>query len=178
MAEVRACGVRRQATVTLLTVGGSTLGVTSAHVARGADHLKVSGAGLGVGEGQVTRWLAGRDVAVVNPGGLDVPEGTGLVPGGRPDVGDRVTVAGFPAGRWSTSGGTVDGWTRRRYAGSIVEMFTVDVPTDQGASGGVVVGAGGAAVGLITERDPRTGHVVAQPLAGLRSLADRPPVTC
>ncbi|MCB1270050.1 MAG: serine protease [Microthrixaceae bacterium] len=172
LVEAVACGVRRQGTVTLLATGEGPVGLTNAHVVRGAREVTLSGAGLGVVVAPVDEYLGHGDAALLDVSGTPGAEGAGLPSGPRPSVGDEVTLAGFPGGAWSTSTGEVLGWSRLALGGSPVDVFTVDVPVERGASGGVVVDTSGAAIGLVTERDPRTGAAVVQPIDLL--LAQRP----
>ncbi len=69
-ADVEACGLHRQGTVTMVSDNGETAGLTNAHVTQGADSVDLSGAGLGVDEGSVQGYLAGRDAAEVGLDGL------------------------------------------------------------------------------------------------------------
>ncbi|MEZ5240072.1 MAG: serine protease, partial [Microthrixaceae bacterium] len=177
---VRACGVRRQATATMLRAGGAPVGLTAGHAVRGARSATLSGAGLGVAEGRVEGHLQRRDAALVDLSGLGAPPGAGLPTGPPPAVGDEVTVAGFPGGAWQVESGAVLERSSLRISGGPVEVFVVDVPALRGASGGVVVDASGAAVGLVTELDPRTGHAVAQSVEDLLGapVSASPPEAC
>lgn len=168
-ADVVACDVHRQGTVTLLdaaregAASGRTV-LTNAHVVQGASSATLSGAELGVHVAEVDGFLDERDAAV-----LELPEeathgGAGLEVGPAPAAGDPVVLAGFPEGRWTITDGTVDSVELRKGWGALSEVLVVDVPIEQGISGGVVVDVAGRAVGLIAARDPDTGFAVAYPI--------------
>lgn len=164
LADVRACGRTRQGTVTLVRTGAGALGLTNSHVVRGAGTVTLSGAGLGVVEAAVVDHLPGRDVARIDLDRLDPPPDAPLVVGGAVFVGDPVTTAGFPDGRWKVQEGRVVSVGRSGGWGGTGEVMVVDVPAVEGTSGGVVVDASGRAAGLIVARDPRSGNTVAYPM--------------
>jgi len=170
-ADVVACGVHRQGTVTLLaTAGSSHTLVTNAHVVQGANSATLSGAGLGVHEGSIDAYVENRDAATLalppDVSALDA----GLEPAPMPTVGDRVLLAGFPEGRWTVHDARVRSVELRHGWGATSEVMVLDTPIQQGISGGVVVDVWGRAVGLIAARDPGTGHAVAYPLEDLLVL--------
>lgn len=168
-ADVVACDVHRQGTVTVLDAqglgpAGSSTVLTNAHVVQGAFSATLSGAELGVHVARVDGYLDKRDAAV-----LELPEGAsggnlGLEVGPTPAAGDSVVLAGFPEGRWTISDGMVDSVELRNGWGATSEVLVIDVPIEQGISGGVVVDLAGRAVGLIAARDPDTGFAVAYPI--------------
>lgn len=177
-ADVEACGKVRQGTVTVVDAPGGTVGLTNAHVVRGAASALLSGAGLGVNEVTVSGYLAGRDVAAVDLDPLGVPRDAPLELGPAAAVGDPVATAGFPNGSWKVQHGHVVATETRSAWGGHSAVMLIDVPAVEGTSGGVVVDSAGRAVGLIAARDPRTGYTVAYPLQQLPSLADGPVIGC
>lgn len=178
LADVTACGVVRQGTVTMLETSEGILGYTNAHVVRGADTVTLAGGGLGVGEGVVEHFLDGRDAAVVDPRRLSNPPREALDVAELPPVGSQVYTAGFPGGAWMVSSGRIVAIERRAGWGGDGPVAIVDVVAERGTSGGVVVDAQGRAVGLIAARDPRTGYTVAYPVADLFARAVRPAPSC
>ncbi len=177
-ADVRACGVHRQGTVTVLDRDGSPSGFTNAHVVRGAATAQVSGGRMGVADGLVSSYLADRDAAAVDLTGLSPSAGSGLVAGPLPSVGDPVVLAGFPRGSWTVSDGNVAAIEARSGWGSVSDVLLVDVPVQQGISGGVVVDVEGRAVGLIVARDPGTGWAVAYPIGDVLDRPEGPRASC
>lgn len=185
-ADVVACGVHRQGTVTLLdtvdpaavpsaqdsAVGGPGAGsshtlVTNAHVVQGAQSATLSGARLGVHEGSVDAYVENRDAATLALPPDVAAAADGLEPAPMPTEGDRVLLAGFPEGRWTVQDARVESIELRSGWGATSEVMVLDVPIEQGISGGVVVDVWGRAVGLIAARDPGTGHAVAYPMEDL-----------
>jgi len=174
-AEVTACGMRRQGTVTVLDRGDGPEGLTNAHVVEGADTVSMTGPG-GTGRGAVTGAVPGRDAAVVDLG--DAHPGEALQPGPRPEPGDRVLVAGFPAGQYRAEMGTVRRIEERSSRGGTTPVLLVDVRAIPGASGGVVADRWGHAVGLVAARDPGTGWAVAYPISEILGNPARGSVNC
>jgi S1-C subfamily serine protease len=185
-ADVMACGVHRQGTVTLLdmtaaaavqsspdsVVGGSEAGpshalVTNAHVVQGAEVATLSGARLGVHEGSVDAFVENRDAATLALPPEVAADSAGLEPAPMPNEGDRVLLAGFPEGRWTVRDARVESIELRSGWGDTSEVIVLDAPVEQGISGGVVVDLRGRAVGLIAARDPGTAHAVAYPIEDL-----------
>ena len=180
-ADVVACGVQRQGTVTLLDPDGGdsshTL-FTNAHVVQGADSATLSGARLGVHRGSVDTYVENRDAATLElpPEVADTPSGLGTGP--LPAEGDRVLLAGFPGGRWTVLDARVDSVELRRGWGATSRVMVLDAPIEQGISGGVVVDLRGRAVGLISARDPGTGYAVAYPVEELLGSAPGAAPSC
>lgn len=174
--DVEACGKLRQGTVSMVRTSHGPLGITNAHVVRGAESVELSGAGLGVAQAEVLSGLDGLDLARVDVGGLEPPADAALEVGGEVQVGDPVMTAGFPDGRWKVETGHVVDRRHRTVAGGVVEMIVVGVQARPGLSGGVVIDTEGRVVGVIAERDPRTGQAVAYPIAAVRS-GDAAPVS-
>lgn len=170
-ADVEACGKVRQGTVTMLRTAAGPIGLTNAHVVRGAATITLSGAGLGVSEVPVADYVAGRDIAeiVLDPLG-PAPEAP-LELGGETVVGDRVTTVGFPEGRWTVQHGRVVAIEQSAVWGGNGKVMVIDVPAVDGTSGGVVVDEAGRAVGLIAAREPRTGNTVAYPMGDVVTSA-------
>ncbi len=162
--DVESCGKVRQGTATMIRAQQGAIGLTNAHVVRGADSVRLSGAGLGVADAAVQGHPAGDDLATVDVSVLEPPSDAPLRPGGTVRVGDVVTTAGFPDGRWQVRSGVVVEVGRRRVSGAPSEAIVVDVPARAGTSGGVVLDRDGHAVGLIAESEPRTGYTVAYPI--------------
>ena len=167
-ADVHACGVHRLGTVTAVDHGAETIGFTNAHVVQGASEVELSGdldGARAVVRGTVDR----RDAAVLGLGGLAPP---GSLPAGvRPLVGDRVLVAGYPAGRYHQEWGTVRGFDERMGRGGLTTVMLIDVQAEGGMSGGAVLDRSGSAAGLVAARDPETGWAVAYPLGELLGRA-------
>ncbi|MCB1012527.1 MAG: trypsin-like peptidase domain-containing protein [Microthrixaceae bacterium] len=178
LTDVTACGMLRQGTTTMLRVGGEVFGMTNAHVVRGADSARLSGAGLGVGEAPVDHYLDGRDAARVDVGPLAPDATSGLEVAEAPPVGSEVYTAGFPGGSWKIQQGHVTALEQRHGWGGDGPVLVVDVPAIEGTSGGVVVDSSGRAVGLIAARDPRTGYTVAYPARDLFTRAETAPPAC
>ena len=168
--EVTACGVSRQGTVTVLDLGQGAEGLTNAHVVDGTDVVSMHGP-FGSGPGTVLGTLSGRDAAVVDLG--DAHGEAALLPGRRPDPGERVLVAGFPGGQYRAEMGTVRRVESRSTRGGTTPVLLVDVQAIPGVSGGVVADRSGRAVGLVAARDPSTGWAVAYPIGEV--LADPRP---
>ena len=177
-ADVHACGERRQGTVTMLRSDGGPVGYTNAHVVEGASSAQVSGGRLGVADAPVERFLSRRDMAVVDLRELEPPRGVGLESGPVPALGEPVLLAGFPAGSWQVLVGEVTSVEVRNGWGDVTDVILVDVPVEQGFSGGVVVDRRGRAVGLIAARDPGTGFAVAYPVQDVLTRAAGQPPDC
>ncbi|MGI9578380.1 MAG: trypsin-like peptidase domain-containing protein [Microthrixaceae bacterium] len=192
-ADVIACDVHRQGTVTILDTGGISqrppiseasedpasrgrVLVTNAHVVQGASSATLSGARLGVMESAVDDFVDKRDAATLDTSLVPEGSGAGLEPGPTPHEGDSVVLAGFPEGRWTTYDATVRSIELRSGWGATSEVMVLDVAIEQGISGGVVVDLQGRAVGLIAARDPGTAHAVAYPIGDILSaeVADSP----
>ncbi len=178
LADVRACGKIRQATVTIVGTPDGPVGLTNAHVTRGASTVTLSGAGLGVSDVRVLRYLADRDAAEVDVGPLDAPLDSPLPLGPDAESGDEVTTVGFPEGRWTIQSGHVIAVQQRAGWGGAGDVLMIDVPAHDGTSGGVVVDSAGEAVGLIAARDPRTGYTIAYPIRDLLTRPGTSDVSC
>lgn len=164
LADVKACGVVRQGTVTMVRTAAGPLGLTNSHVVRGAGTATLSGARLGVATAPVVGHLAGRDVARIDLDPLEPPSAAPLEVGEPVHLGDPVITVGFPAGRWTVQQGRVVSIGRRGGWGGSGVVMVVDVPAVEGTSGGAVVDASGRVVGLIAARDPRSGNTIAYPM--------------
>ena len=168
-ADVVACEVRRQGSVTIIDApfdedSSRPTIVTNAHVVQGAASATLSGARLGVTDGRVGPFLDKRDAAVLQAPESVAAESVGLEPAPHPSLGDPVVLAGFPGGTWTIQDGTISSVELRTGWGGSSEVLVIDVPIEQGMSGGVVADLQGNAVGLIAARDPGTGHAVAYPI--------------
>jgi len=174
------CGFVRQGTVSIVDLAGSPLAVTNRHVVAGSTDAAVT-----LADGTTTRIPIGgavvdRDAAVLDPESASVAglTDTPLVAGPTPSVGDEVVVAGHPDGRFTAQSGRVTAVEDRVDDGGTVRVIVVDVPTTEGASGGVVVDAAGRAVGLVAARDPDTNSAVAYPFSALTGGLESTPPSC
>lgn len=174
------CGFDRQGTVSLVDLAGSPLAVSNRHVLAGATDAVVT-----LPDGELVSVRVGgtvpdRDAAVLDP---QDAVSSGLVSetlqvGPAPQEGDEVVVAGHPGGVFAASSGRVLAVEDRVDDGGTVRVLVVDVPTEEGSSGGVVVDASGRAVGLVAARDPETGSAVAYPFSALTGRLDPEPPGC
>lgn len=174
------CGFERQGTVSLVDLAGSPLAMSNRHVLAGATEAVVTfpdGRTLSV---RVGGSVPERDAAVLDP---EDAISSGLITetlpvGSAPREGDAVVVAGHPGGVFAAVPGRVTAIEDRVDDGGTVQVLVVDVPTEEGSSGGVVVDASGRAVGLVAARDPGTGSAVAYPFSALTGRLDPEPPGC
>lgn len=159
--EASGCGVVRQASATVVRHGSRDVMLTNAHVVVGSGTVSVRTTDGRVVSTEVVGTVPGRDAAL-----LEVPEGVTALPvGAMPGRGDELIVAGHPDGTARAVGGRVAGIERRVAHGVSSEVLLVDVAVTGGNSGGAVLDARGAVVGLVAAKDPRTGWAVAYPIA-------------
>jgi len=170
------CGERRQASATLVRGWDGDLVLTNAHVVAGAETVEVQSPDGASVTARVRGTLVGRDVAL-----LALPPGSSgsfeaLAVGSPATPGDRVSVAGFPAGERTRRDGRVEGVEVRSGYGGTSEVLLVDAEARPGVSGGAVLDAEGEVVGLVAARDPRSGDTVAYPIQELLtgSIGPRP----
>lgn len=160
------CGSRRQGSATFLRDrSGRAILVTNAHVARGADTVSAVLPDGAVVRLAVLSGVSGRDAVVLDAEPL---AGTGLEPapvGGAVDRGASVIVAGHPSGTFRVDATAVTDVQRRAGYGGASDVMLVGVAARGGHSGGAVMDASGAVVGLVAARDPSTGSVVAYRIA-------------
>ncbi|MFV0318077.1 MAG: serine protease [Microthrixaceae bacterium] len=178
LTQVEACGVVRQGTTTLLATSEGVVGFTNAHVVRGAGSVRLMGAGLGVGEGTVQRFLQGRDAAEIDLTAMANRPDDALEVAEVPPIGTEVYTAGFPGGAWRIGKGTLVALEQRQGWGGQGTVLVVDIPAEEGISGGVVVDGSGRAVGLIAARDPSTGYTIAHRVDDLFTRAVTSPPLC
>lgn len=175
LVEASGCGTVRQASATVLRHEGRVLGLTNAHAVIGAGTAVVRADGGDTLAVDVRGAAADRDAALLD---LDGSAGTmtALEVGSPPLVGDELAVAGFPDGAPRVEVGRLTGVERRAAYGGSSDVLLIDVEVTGGSSGGAVLDASGAVVGLVAARDPRTGHAVAYPIAEVlgRGLAAVP----
>lgn len=174
------CGFDRQGTVSLVDLAGSPLALSNRHVLAGATDAVVTLPDGDSVDVRVGGSVPGRDAAVLDPqdalaAGLVA---TTLPVGPAPEVGAEVVVAGHPGGVFSAVPGRVTSVEDRVDDGGTVQVVVVDVPTEEGSSGGVVVDASGRAVGLVAARDPDSGSAVAYPFSALTGRLDPEPPNC
>lgn len=170
------CGVERQASGTLVVDGvGMTRLVTNAHVVRGASTVSATRADGITVQLDVLGGISGRDAALLDPGPL-LDAGAAAAPvGGVSDIGDPVTVVGYPAGVLRQDRTVVADVQRRAGHGAALDVILTGSPAQGGHSGGAVVDPTGSVVGLVAARDPGSGRVVAyriddvlhEPLGGM-----------
>jgi hypothetical protein len=161
-AEVEACRVQRVGTVTVLGAGDAPVGLTNQHVISDATSVVLSGQG-DAQPVEVAGAVDHRDAALVELPGTAGAGSLGV--GLRPQVGDRVLVAGFPGGRYEAVWGTVRRYEQRVGRGSLTSVMLIDVQAHPGLSGGAVLDRAGSVAGLVAARDPATGWTVAYPLS-------------
>lgn len=161
LVRANGCGVDRQATLSLIDGPRGAYGLTNQHVVAGTSDVVVDGSAVPVA---VTDHLVGRDASRLAVGDLLVEGSVPLEEGGRPTLGDRVVVAGYPGGRFEATTGTVKSIEVRQGYDGTSDVLVIGVQAVPGVSGGIVVDGDGRAVGLVAARDPSTGDVVAYPL--------------
>ncbi len=142
--------------------------VTNAHVVAGVDAPTVQVLGQGPAlAATVVVFDADRDLAVLAVPGLDAPA---LAVGQELERGDPATVLGYPLnGPFTSSPARVRQVLQARgediYAGAEVEreVYSLHVRVRPGSSGGPVLDAGGAVVGVVFAAsldDPDTGYAL------------------
>ena len=155
------CGGDRQASATFVRDGsGRELLLTNAHVVRGAASVRVVLADGSDAELAVLGAVDGKDAALLDPSPLR-GAATAAALGPSVGLGDPVVVAGHPAGSFRLDASDVVDVQRRAAYGSASDVLLVGAAAEGGHSGGAVMDAAGAVVGLVAARDPGTGRVVA-----------------
>ncbi len=139
---------------------GRELLLTNAHVVRGAASVRVVLADGSDAELAVLGAVDGKDAALLDPSPLR-GAATAAALGPSVGLGDPVVVAGHPAGSFRLDASDVVDVQRRAAYGSASDVLLVGATAEGGHSGGAVMDAAGAVVGLVAARDPGTGRVVA-----------------
>ncbi len=167
--SVTTCGERLAGTGVL--VAENTI-LTAAHNVGDAGLVRIAhGTQILTGEGRGV-FVDGRDLAVVE---LPAPLAEPVATAAFPTEGDAVTVVGFPNGgaRSSVVGPAVrvPELAARLWAGP---LGGVDAVTRSGMSGGPVLDADGALVGLLVAAQPETGTAVVAAIDDVEAVLDAP----
>lgn len=165
------CGSRRQASATLVAdPGGDVRLLTNAHVVRGASSVRAVLPDGDSVELDVLGALVDRDAALLDTEPLHDRSALAARASASQDaMGTAVVVAGHPAGAFRLVATTVVDVQRRAGYGGVTDVLLADTPAEGGHSGGALLDASGAVVGLVAARDPSTGRVVAYDLDDLGS---------
>lgn len=146
--------------------------VTNAHVIEGASLLQLNTYDGREIEVDTSAAATVADLALVRTTQA-LPEVL-AVAGADPEVGDEVSVAGYPGGgQLRTSTGTVLGYTDDQLGVNLDQVFALDVEVEPGSSGSAVVDADGAVVGVVYAASDR-GLAYAVPVSVLQALLAQP----
>lgn len=146
--------------------------VTNRHVIEGALAIQVStydGREVDVGTAAVATIA---DLALVRT--VEALPAAVLVAASDPEVGDPISVVGYPSGGpLTTSFGTVLDYTDDPLGANVERVFVTDAPVEPGSSGSAVVNEDGNVVGVVYARSDE-GQSFAVPVSMLHELLDQP----
>ncbi|MGH8899143.1 MAG: S1C family serine protease [Egibacteraceae bacterium] len=173
--RVRASGCDGVATGSGFAIAGHAL-VTNRHVIANASEIQVNtwdGQSLKAAVSRVTYY---SDLALVVVDG-DLPL-VGMLAPRDAQVGDHVTVAGFPLGGQQTvADGDVLDYVVGANLGDGIQVMRLNATAQPGNSGGPVIDRRGEVVGVVYAIELATQHALAVPASAVRSLLREESVT-
>jgi hypothetical protein len=149
----------------------SDIVVTNAHVVDGQNEIfvsKVTNQSVVRRQAHLVAIDYPHDLAILEVEGPAIdPEANGLIVGEYPEIGESVSICGFPLGVHTPRlvAGLISGSTEMLIEGHLVQSLVIQAPVNQGNSGGPVCNAAGDLVGVVYAINPRLKRKLQKPSA-------------